>query len=46
VYAIIKPGSSVKVEPGALVQVDGTTGKAGAKVTFEQVCFSPKTAAS
>jgi|SRR2546423_2597562 large subunit ribosomal protein L21 len=43
VYAIIQAGGrQVKVEPGALVQVDGTTGKAGAKVTFEQVLFLSK----
>ena len=42
-YAIIQAGGrQVKVEPGALVQVDGTAGKAGAKVTFEQVLFLAK----
>jgi large subunit ribosomal protein L21 len=40
VYAIIQAGGrQVKVAPGATVQVDGTTGKAGAKVTYERVLF-------
>jgi large subunit ribosomal protein L21 len=40
VYAIIQAGGrQVKVAPGATVQVDGTTGEAGAKVTYEQVLF-------
>jgi large subunit ribosomal protein L21 len=40
VYAIIQAGGrQIKVAPGATVQLDGTTGKAGAKVTFEQVLF-------
>ena len=39
-YAIIQAGGrQVKVAPGATVQVDGTTGKAGAKVTYERVLF-------
>ena len=39
-YAIIQAGGrQIKVEPGATVQLDGTTGEAGAKVTFEQVLF-------
>ena len=42
-YAIIQAGGrQVKVAPGATVQVDGTTGEAGAKVTFEQVLFLAK----
>jgi large subunit ribosomal protein L21 len=40
VYAIIQAGGrQIKVAPGATVQLDGTTGEAGAKVTFEQVLF-------
>jgi large subunit ribosomal protein L21 len=40
VYAIIQAGGrQVKVAPGATVQVDGTTGEAGAQVTYEQVLF-------
>jgi large subunit ribosomal protein L21 len=43
VYAIIQAGGrQVKVAPGATVQVDGTAGQAGAKVTFEQVLFLAK----
>jgi large subunit ribosomal protein L21 len=43
VYAIIQAGGrQVKVAPGATVQVDGTTGDAGAKVTYEQVLFLAK----
>jgi large subunit ribosomal protein L21 len=43
VYAIIQAGGrQVKVAPGATVQVDGTTGEAGAKVTYEQVLFLAK----
>jgi len=43
VYAIIQAGGrQVKVAPGAIVQVDGTTGGAGAKVTYEQVLFLAK----
>ena len=39
-YAIIQAGGrQVKVAPGATVQVDGTAGEAGAKVTYEQVLF-------
>ena len=42
-YAIIQAGGrQVKVAPGATVQVDGTTGEAGAKVTYEQVLFLAK----
>ena len=42
-YAIIQAGGrQVKVVPGATVQVDGTTGDAGAKVTYEQVLFLAK----
>jgi len=40
VYAIIQAGGrQVKVAPGATVQLDGTTGEAGAKVSYEQVLF-------
>jgi large subunit ribosomal protein L21 len=43
VYAIIQAGGrQVKVAPGATVQVDGTTGEAGAHVTYEQVLFLAK----
>jgi large subunit ribosomal protein L21 len=43
VYAIIQAGGrQVKVAPGATVQVDGTAGEAGAKVTYEQVLFLAK----
>jgi large subunit ribosomal protein L21 len=43
VYAIIQAGGrQVRVAPGALVQVDGTAGEAGSKVTFEQVLFLAK----
>jgi large subunit ribosomal protein L21 len=43
VYAIIQAGGrQVKVAPGAIVQVDGTAGDAGAKVTYEQVLFLAK----
>jgi large subunit ribosomal protein L21 len=43
VYAIIQAGGrQVKVAPGAIVQVDGTTGDAGAKVSYEQVLFLAK----
>jgi len=43
VYAIIQAGGrQVKVAPGATVQVDGTAGDAGAKVTYEQVLFLAK----
>ena len=39
-YAIIQAGGrQVKVAPGATVQLDGTTGEAGAKVSYEQVLF-------
>ena len=42
-YAIIQAGGrQVKVVPGATVQVDGTAGETGAKVTFEQVLFLTK----
>ena len=42
-YAIIQAGGrQVKVAPGATVQVDGTAGEAGAKVTYEQVLFLAK----
>ena len=42
-YAIIQAGGrQVKVAPGATVQVDGTTGGAGATVTYEQVLFLAK----
>ena len=42
-YAIIQAGGrQVKVAPGATVQVDGTTGEAGANVTYEQVLFLAK----
>ena len=42
-YAIIQAGGrQVKVAPGAIVQVDGTTGDAGAKVSYEQVLFLAK----
>ena len=43
VYAIIQAGGrQVRVAPGATVQVDGTAGDSGAKVTFEQVLFLAK----
>ena len=43
VYAIIQAGGrQVKVAPGAIVQVDGTTGDAGAEVSYEQVLFLAK----
>jgi len=43
VYAIIQAGGrQLKVAPGTTVQVDGTAGEAGAKVTFEQVLFLAK----
>jgi large subunit ribosomal protein L21 len=43
VYAIIQAGGrQVKVAPGATVQVDGTTGESGAKVTYDQVLFLAK----
>ena len=39
-YAIIQAGGrQVKVAPGATVQLDGTTGEPGAKVSYEQVLF-------
>ena len=42
-YAIIQAGGrQVRVAPGETVQLDGTTGEAGAKVTFEQVLFLAK----
>ena len=42
-YAIIQAGGrQVKVAPGATVQVDGTTGESGAKVTYDQVLFLAK----
>ena len=42
-YAIIQAGGrQVKVAPGAIVQVDGTTGDAGAEVSYEQVLFLAK----
>ncbi len=42
-YAIIQAGGrQVRVAPGQTVQLDGTTGEAGAKVTFEQVLFLAK----
>ena len=42
-YAIIQAGGrQIKVVPGATVQVDGTAGETGAKVTFEQVLFLAK----
>ena len=42
-YAIIQAGGrQIKVAPGATVQVDGTTGEAGARVTYEQVLFLAK----
>jgi large subunit ribosomal protein L21 len=43
VYAIIQAGGrQIKVAPGATVQVDGTAGEPGAKVSFEQVLFLSK----
>jgi large subunit ribosomal protein L21 len=43
VYAIIQAGGrQIRVAPGATVQVDGTAGEAGAKITFEQVLFVAK----
>ena len=42
-YAIIQAGGrQIKVAPGATVQVDGTTGESGAKVTYDQVLFLAK----
>ena len=42
-YAIIQAGGrQIKVTPGATVQVDGTAGDSGAKVTFEHVLFLAK----
>ena len=42
-YAIIQAGGrQIKVAPGATVQVDGTAGESGAKVTYEQVLFLAK----
>ena len=42
-YAIIQAGGrQVRVAPGATVQVDGTAGESGAKVTFDQVLFLAK----
>ena len=42
-YAIIQAGGrQVRVAPGATVQVDGTAGEAGEKVTFDQVLFLAK----
>lgn len=42
-YAIIQAGGrQVRVAPGATVQVDGTAGKAGDKMSFEQVLFLAK----
>jgi large subunit ribosomal protein L21 len=43
VYAIIQSkGRQVRVAPGAIVQIDGTAGETGSKVTFEQVLFLAK----
>jgi large subunit ribosomal protein L21 len=43
VYAIIQAGGrQIKVVPGATVQLDGTTGESGAKVTYDQVLFLSK----
>ena len=37
-YAIIQArGRQIKVSPGAVIEVDGTAGEAGADFTFEQV---------
>lgn len=42
-YAIIQAGGrQIRVASGATVQVDGTAGEAGAKVTFAQVLFLAK----
>ena len=42
-YAIIQAGGrQIKVAPGAIVQVDGTTGDSGANVTYDQVLFLAK----
>ena len=42
-YAIIQAGGrQVRVSPGETVQLDGTTGDAGAEVTFEHVLFLAK----
>jgi large subunit ribosomal protein L21 len=43
VYAIIQAGGrQVRVEPGAIVQLDGPPRETGTKVTFEQVLFLAK----
>ncbi|MCM3881183.1 MAG: 50S ribosomal protein L21 [Vicinamibacterales bacterium] len=42
-YAIIQSkGRQVRVAPGLTVQIDGTAGEPGSKVTFEQVLFLAK----
>src|SRR5437867_2040885 len=45
VYAIIQTrGRQLRVEPGAIVEVDGTAGDAGAELTFDQVLLVEKDA--
>ena len=44
-YAIIQArGRQVKVTPGAIIEVDGTTGEQGKEFTFEQVLLVEKDA--
>jgi large subunit ribosomal protein L21 len=43
VYAIIQArGRQVKVEPGAIVEIDGTPGETGSEFAFDQVLFVEK----
>jgi large subunit ribosomal protein L21 len=45
VYAIIQArGRQLKVTPGAVVEIDGTAGDAGAELTFDQVLLVEKDA--
>ena len=42
-YAIIRTGGrQMKVTPGAVVQVEGTAGESGSKITFDQVLLVAK----
>ena len=44
-YAIIQArGRQIKVSPGAIIEVDGTTGEQGAEYTCEQVLLVEKDA--
>ena len=46
-YAIIQArGRQIKVSPGAVIEVDGTAGEAGAEFTFEQVLLVEGTRAT